>query len=102
MERECGEFEDRVRRQGFRKGYVQGFPEGYSKTASKVFCKLSEEKIQVLLQDAVAKGMFEGSLVVLVGLVRDGVLSESEAAKRLDIAPDEFSRLAASEHLRGA
>ena len=49
-------------------------------------CKAVED----MMKDSKAEGKAEGALATLVGLVKDGLLSVKEAAKRANMTEDEF------------
>ena len=44
------------------------------------------EAIEKIRNDAKAKGVEEGILKALIGLVKDGILTIADAAKRVDMA----------------
>ncbi|MBR0039174.1 MAG: hypothetical protein IJP71_04150, partial [Lachnospiraceae bacterium] len=53
-----------------------------------------QEGIQQGMQKGIQQGMQKGMLNILVGMVKDKLLSVAEAAKRLGVSEREFSRLA--------
>ncbi|MCD8039436.1 MAG: Rpn family recombination-promoting nuclease/putative transposase [Lachnospiraceae bacterium] len=54
---------------------------------------LEQEKYEEGLEDGLQKGRREGLLDALVNLVRDGLLSAADAAKRADMSEDAFKNL---------
>lgn len=51
------------------------------------------ETMKMIERDAHRKGMEEGQITLLLGLVKDKLLSITEAAKRLNISESEFQKL---------
>ena len=50
------------------------------------------EAIRGIRNDAIAEGIEEGVLKTLIGLVKDGILTLSDAAKRADMTVPEFKK----------
>lgn len=54
--------------------------------------KVLEYEAKTILQDGIRRGKLEGKIEVYVGLIKDGLLTVSEAAKRLDMKEEEFEK----------
>ena len=54
--------------------------------------RLREEDTEAAKEEARAEGRAEGILSLLIGMVKDGILTAAEAAKRANMSVEEFVR----------
>ena len=77
---------------GMEEGRARGMEEGIARGMEEGIARGMEEGIAGGMEEGRAEGRVEGVLSSLVSLVKDGLISVSEAAKRADMSEEGFKK----------
>ncbi len=78
--------------QGIQEGIQQGMQEGLQQGMQKGIQQGMQEGIQQGMLEGIQQGMQKGKLDMLVSLVKDGLVTAVEAAKRAGLTQEEFQK----------
>ncbi len=91
MERMCN-LSDLIEKEAMEKGLRQGMQEGIQQGMLEGLQQGMQKGIQQGMQEGIQQGMQKGKLDMLVSLVKDGLVTAVEAAKRAGLTQEEFQK----------